>query len=134
MGENKASRAPLNCDFQTALHVAVGAKNDNAKHFVEKLVDSMAPDDPLDMGDCNGDTPLHYAARFGNLDAAKILVGRNKNLPNIGSEGDLYPIHDASTMQLNMASILWISMLISWVSLQSLILIQAPAALGFSAD
>nr|XP_033508369.1 uncharacterized protein LOC104119870 [Nicotiana tomentosiformis] len=105
MGENKASRAPLNCDFQTALHVAVGAKNDNAKHFVEKLVDSMAPDDPLDMGDCNGDTPLHYAARFGNLDAAKILVGRNKNLPNIGSEGDLYPIHDAAEYGFNSVDI-----------------------------
>ncbi|XP_060177754.1 uncharacterized protein LOC132607684 [Lycium barbarum] len=47
------------------------------------------------MKDHYGDTPLHYAARFGNLDAAKILVARNKHLPNIVSNG-LYPIHEAA--------------------------------------
>ncbi|XP_016493499.1 uncharacterized protein LOC107812838 isoform X7 [Nicotiana tabacum] len=97
--DNNASRAPLNSFLQTALHVAVGAKNDNAKHFVEKLVASMA-DDPLDMTDCLGSTPLHYAARFGNLHAAKILVARNKDLPNIGCDG-LFPIHDAAEYGYN---------------------------------
>ncbi|XP_060175175.1 uncharacterized protein LOC132605922 [Lycium barbarum] len=93
-GENKASRVVLNSFLQTSLHVAVGSKNDNAKHFVETLVESM-PDNPLDMKDHYGDTPLHYAARFGNLDAAKILVARNMHLPNIVSNG-LYPIHEAA--------------------------------------
>ncbi|CAN4113766.1 unnamed protein product [Withania somnifera] len=89
----KSSRVALNAALQTALHVAIGAKSANAKQFVKHLVDSTP--DPLDMTDHRGYTLLHYAARFGNLDAAKILVARNKDLPNIVSDG-LYPIHEAA--------------------------------------
>ncbi|XP_075082487.1 uncharacterized protein LOC107771055 isoform X2 [Nicotiana tabacum] len=94
--DNEASRAHITSFLQTALHIAVGAKkNDNAKFFVENLVASMA-DYALAVKDSFGETPLHYAARFGNLDAAKILVNRNSNLAHVASKNGLYPIHVAA--------------------------------------
>ncbi|OIT40322.1 PREDICTED: protein ACCELERATED CELL DEATH 6-like isoform X2 [Nicotiana attenuata] len=93
--DNEASRAQITSFSQTALHIAVTSKNDNAKFFVENLVALMA-DDALAIRDSFGETPLHYAARFGNLDAAKILVNRNSNLPHIASKNGLYPIHLAA--------------------------------------
>lgn len=90
----KSSTAALNSVLQTALHVAIGAENANAKHFVGQLVDSMPG--LLDMKDHHGDTPLHYAARFGNLHAAKILFARNEESPFLVSNNGLYPIHEAA--------------------------------------
>ncbi|MCD7446716.1 hypothetical protein HAX54_014487 [Datura stramonium] len=94
--DNEASRAQITSLSQTALHIAIGSKNDNnAKFFIEKLVDSMT-DDAFAIKDIFGETPLHYAARFANLDAAKILVTTNSNLPHILSNNGLYPIHLAA--------------------------------------
>ncbi|MCD7465495.1 hypothetical protein HAX54_001424 [Datura stramonium] len=93
--EKEASRAQINSLLQTALHVAVGVKNEKGKHFVERLVATMDMED-LAIRDSLGDTPLHYAARFGNLDAAEILVTRNPYLPHIACFDGLYPIHHAA--------------------------------------
>ncbi|XP_015161963.1 uncharacterized protein [Solanum tuberosum] len=94
--EKEASRAQINSLLQTALHVAVGVKGKKGKHFVEKLVATIENDEDIAIQDSLGDTPLHYAARFGNLDAAKILVSRNSCLPHIACFGGLYPIHYAA--------------------------------------
>ncbi|KAH0680057.1 hypothetical protein KY285_021064 [Solanum tuberosum] len=59
-------------------------------------LDNFQDDDTLAIQDKFGETPLHYAARFGNLDAAKILVTRNSNLPHIVSNNGMYPIHVAA--------------------------------------
>lgn len=93
--EKEASRAQINSLLQTALHVAVGVKNEKGKHFVERLVATMEIED-LAIRDSLGDTPLHNAARFGNLDAAEILVTRNPYLPHIACFDGLYPIHHAA--------------------------------------
>ncbi|KAK4352462.1 hypothetical protein RND71_027980 [Anisodus tanguticus] len=91
--DNEASRAYITSLLQTALHIAIGSKNDNTKFFIENLVATMT-DDALAIKDSFGETPLHYAARFGNLDAAKILVTRNSNLPHVANDiNGLYPIH-----------------------------------------
>lgn len=94
--DNEASRAQINSLLQTALHVAVGVKGEKGKHFVEKLVATIKNDEDIAIRDSLGDTPLHYAARFGNLDAAKILVTRNRCLPHIACFSGLYPIHYAA--------------------------------------
>ncbi|XP_055836216.1 uncharacterized protein LOC129904665 [Solanum dulcamara] len=95
--DNEANRAHITSLLQTTLHIVIGSKkDDNAKFFIENLVNSITDDDALAIKDSFGETPLHYAARFGNLDAAKILVTRNSNLPNIVSNNGLYPIHLAA--------------------------------------
>ncbi|KAK4716424.1 hypothetical protein R3W88_014762 [Solanum pinnatisectum] len=94
--EKVASRAQINSLLQTALHVAVGVKGKKGKHFVEKLVATIENDEDIAIRDSLGDTPLHYAARCGNLDAAKILVARNSCLPHIACFSGLYPIHYAA--------------------------------------
>ncbi|KAM3361312.1 putative protein isoform X4 [Capsicum galapagoense] len=92
--DNEASQAHITSLLQTALHIAIGSKkNDNTKFFIESLVNSMTNDDALAIKDSFGETPLHYAARFGYLDVTKILVTRNSNLPHIVSNTGLYPIH-----------------------------------------
>lgn len=91
---NEASRAHITSMLQTTLHIAIGSKkDDDAKFFIQNLVNSITDDDALAIKDSFGETPLHYAARFGNLDAAKILVNRNSNLPRIVSNNGVYPIH-----------------------------------------
>ncbi|XP_060198746.1 uncharacterized protein LOC132627420 isoform X2 [Lycium barbarum] len=90
--ENEASEAHITSLLQTALHIAIGAKNQNTKFFIENLVATMT-DDAVAIKDSFGETPLHYAARFGNLHAAKILVNKNSNLPHVASNSGLYPIH-----------------------------------------
>ncbi|XP_010321574.2 uncharacterized protein [Solanum lycopersicum] len=94
--DTEASRAQINSLLQTTLHVAVGIKGKKGKHFVEKLVATIENDEDIAIQDSLGDTPLHYAARFGNLDAAKILLSRNSRLPYIHCLRGLYPIHYAA--------------------------------------
>ncbi|KAK9705408.1 hypothetical protein RND81_07G054600 [Saponaria officinalis] len=78
---------------ETALHIAVGTGKDIIP-FVEKMVRKMSPEE-LALTDQNGDTVLFVAAMVGNLDAAKLLVNKNPNLPNTSSKSDL-PIHRAA--------------------------------------
>ncbi|XP_059281213.1 uncharacterized protein LOC132034893 [Lycium ferocissimum] len=100
--DKDGNRAPITSLLQTALHIAIGLKNDDAKYFIENLVKSMTDDDALAiLQDSSGETPLHYAARFGNLDAAKILVQGNPNLPHVASNKGLYPIHLAAEYGYN---------------------------------
>ncbi|WMV30589.1 hypothetical protein MTR67_023974 [Solanum verrucosum] len=92
-----ANIASINIQLQTALHLAVGVKSENGNtNFIEKLVASIENSEDLAIRDCFGETALHYAARFGNLDAAKILVDRYPGLPYIGTTDGLYPIHHAA--------------------------------------
>ncbi|KAH0671587.1 hypothetical protein KY289_026080 [Solanum tuberosum] len=96
--EKDASIAPINTQLQTALHLAVGVKSEKGnKHFVEKLVASIENKEDLARKDCFGETALHYAARFGNLDAAEIIVKRNPRLPHIACMYGTYPIHYAAS-------------------------------------
>ncbi|XP_022752204.1 uncharacterized protein LOC111300879 [Durio zibethinus] len=64
--------------LKTALHLAVGTGRSN--HFVQKTLDCMQPSD-LALQDDNGETALTIAATVGNLEAAKLLVNKNPDLP-----------------------------------------------------
>ncbi|XP_019172757.1 PREDICTED: uncharacterized protein LOC109168169 [Ipomoea nil] len=86
-----AIQSPLTNNLDTSLHV--GAKAGNAS-FMEKLV-SLLLDHELGPRDAYGYTPLHIAARHGNIEVADILVRRNSNLLYLHNRRGLFPIHCA---------------------------------------
>lgn len=76
---------------ETALHVAVGTGNN--LDFVEKLVELMCEQSlPLKLKDSYGNTALAVAAIVGNVKAAKILVGKNKELPLVKNKVNYSPL------------------------------------------
>ncbi|KAK4354125.1 hypothetical protein RND71_026319 [Anisodus tanguticus] len=87
------------------------------KHLVKKLVATMENED-LAIRDSLGDTPLHCAARFGNLDAAEILVTRNLIYQILL----LLIVYIQSIMQLKMDTFPWMCLLTSCMSLRTLLL------------
>nr|GMD20696.1 ankyrin repeat-containing protein At5g02620-like [Ipomoea batatas] len=91
-----AIRSPINNYLETALHVA--AKAGNAS-FMEKLVALLLGDNEVEaLGprDAFGNTPLHFAARHGNIEVAHILVRRNSNLLYLPNNDGWFPIHFAA--------------------------------------
>ncbi|XP_019169894.1 PREDICTED: uncharacterized protein LOC109165539 [Ipomoea nil] len=88
-----AIRTPLNQYLETALHVAAKAGN---AFFMEKLV-ALLWDHELGPRDVHGLTPLHIAARQGNIEVARILVRRNSNLLYLYDNKGFFPIHYAVT-------------------------------------
>lgn len=92
---NDAIQAPLNCNLDTALHVA--AKVGDAV-FAREVVIRLG-DEAKALGLRNrsdGLTPLHLAAQYGNVEVAKILVGNNPNLLFYTCNKGLLPIHYAA--------------------------------------
>ncbi|CAL5328655.1 unnamed protein product [Camellia sinensis] len=63
--------------------------------FVKNLVDLM-PVEALELNDSAGYTALNTAARFGNTDAAKILVAKHTDLLYIRNKDDWLPLHRAA--------------------------------------
>ncbi|KAH7845977.1 hypothetical protein Vadar_008235 [Vaccinium darrowii] len=78
--DQDAVRARITVNSETALIVAV--KMVGGKNLVKSLVEKMKPDD-LAICDNSGRTALHWAAGFGNIEAAELLADKNKNLPNM---------------------------------------------------
>lgn len=77
-------RAFISEGRETALHLAASAKD---VHFVKKLVAKMDPKE-LESLNAKGNTALCFAAACGNTKIAKIMIQKNKRLPNIyGSDG-----------------------------------------------
>uniref|UniRef100_A0A5B7ACJ2 Uncharacterized protein n=1 Tax=Davidia involucrata TaxID=16924 RepID=A0A5B7ACJ2_DAVIN len=91
-----AVRVSITEHSRTALIVAaslVGRIN-----FVKKLVELMSPLD-LALVDYFDQTALHRAAGSGNIEAAKLLVSKNPDLPNasdIVPSEPMLPIHVAA--------------------------------------
>lgn len=88
----EALTAKISIASETALHVAVGTRKNVS--FVEKLIRKMSPEE-LALTDQNGETALFVAATVGNIEAARLLVSKNPDLPNISSKSGL-PIHRAA--------------------------------------
>ncbi|KAG8367679.1 hypothetical protein BUALT_Bualt16G0098000 [Buddleja alternifolia] len=93
MKDKDAAKARVNTSFETALHVAVMAKN--ANNFVAKLVDFM-PNASLAYKDRHGDTALHATATAGNIEIANNLITRNPALLYIANSANRYPVHEAA--------------------------------------
>ncbi|KAD6454893.1 hypothetical protein E3N88_09599 [Mikania micrantha] len=74
-------RDKITINGNTALHVAVGTSSNN-KEFFEKMLNLATKDNQpsLDMRNSEGSTLLHVVAVVGNTEAAKMLVGRNRDL------------------------------------------------------
>ena len=85
--------APIGTDNSPVLHIAVEL-GEASMGFVKKLVEFM-PRDKLDLRDSDGATALFNAVRAGNIKAAKLLVNKNSDLPNICNSGKLVPLHSA---------------------------------------
>ena len=85
--------AQIGIDNSPVLHIAVEL-GEASMGFVKKLVEFM-PRDKLDLRDSDGATALFNAVRAGNIKAAKLLVNKNSDLPNICNSGKLVPLHSA---------------------------------------
>ncbi|KAI5674238.1 hypothetical protein M9H77_14602 [Catharanthus roseus] len=78
----------------TALHVAVGTGK--AINFVKELLELIPVDTLPSLRDEGGQNALHYAAIFGNVEAAQLLVKKNPALTNSPSNTGYLPIHYAA--------------------------------------
>ncbi|XP_065628189.1 uncharacterized protein LOC112037078 [Quercus suber] len=66
---------------ETTLHIAAAA---NQEEFVKNLVEGMSSDD-ITAENTVGSTALAYAAATGNVNIAKAMLKKNRDLPNLGS-------------------------------------------------
>ncbi|KAK9292694.1 hypothetical protein L1049_020673 [Liquidambar formosana] len=87
-----AVTAKITRTSETVLHRAVGTGK--AIHFVKKLLE-LIPPNALTLKNQYSDTVLHFAAKFGNTEAAKLLVAKNPHLPNTWNDTQLLPLHVA---------------------------------------
>ncbi|KAM3761740.1 hypothetical protein ACB098_01G291200 [Castanea mollissima] len=67
---------------ETTLHVAAVA---NREDFVKNLVSNEMSSDDLKVGNIAGNTALSYAAATGNVNIAKVMLEKNRDLANLGS-------------------------------------------------
>ncbi|XP_038886804.1 ankyrin repeat-containing protein ITN1-like [Benincasa hispida] len=89
--DSAAIVSKINLLEETALHVAVGTGNN--LDFVEKLVKLMCERSlSLELQDSHGNTALAMAAIVGNVEAAKILVSRNEELPSVKNKLNYSPL------------------------------------------
>lgn len=80
----RAVSARITHNFETALHIAAGARH---TMFVQELVKLMTPDD-LALQNKVGNTALCFAAASGIKKIAEVMVNKNNKLPSIrGSKG-----------------------------------------------
>ena len=78
---------------ETPLLVAV--KGRQGILFIMKLVELMPPE-ALALNDYFGNTALHAVAVLGNIQAAKLFVRKNPDLPNIWNNDGSLPLHLAA--------------------------------------
>ncbi|KAI3916496.1 hypothetical protein MKW92_007567 [Papaver armeniacum] len=79
-------------DSRTVLHVAITDAN---QMFTEEIVKMMPPEILEYKTGTSGYTALHYAAMFGFVKAAKVMVDRNPRLTQILSRNKIIPLHGA---------------------------------------
>lgn len=79
---------------ETVLHIVVGTGKSIC--FVENLLDLIPEKALVNLRDQVGQTALHYAAIFGNVEAAKLLVAKNPCLTNTWNASLLLPLHLAA--------------------------------------
>ncbi|KAG5563329.1 hypothetical protein RHGRI_005919 [Rhododendron griersonianum] len=91
--EPETVRAAITPYLETALFLAV--KSPRRNHFVKKISKKMSPED-AGLANLAGMTALHRAASVGNVEAAKLLVNKNQNLPNVLDESGDAPLNYAA--------------------------------------
>ena len=73
---------PISSKEETTIHIAVAA---NQEESVKNLVNRLSSEN-LTAQNIVGNTALTYAAATRNVNIAKMMLKKNGNLPNIGSE------------------------------------------------
>ncbi|KAL5794556.1 hypothetical protein ACOSP7_003150 [Xanthoceras sorbifolium] len=108
---NKSSllRMAITKGHATILHAAAGARQ---KKFVEKIINSMEPNDELTLllQDINRNTSFCFAAAVGDVEIAKIMLNKypNLNLAAIRGNHDKTPFYMAVMFgQKEMATFLY---------------------------
>ncbi|KAI3933641.1 hypothetical protein MKW92_039055 [Papaver armeniacum] len=93
LADAEAITAGITKSSETALHVAIRSGHTD---FVEELVWQMSAKD-LEIKEMNnGDTALHTAAIAGNIQAARVMVEKNPNLPQIRNKNGWIPLSSAA--------------------------------------
>ncbi|KAL0338875.1 UNVERIFIED_CONTAM: hypothetical protein Sangu_1409600 [Sesamum angustifolium] len=105
--ENKEPEKDLNC-YLPLYKAALNGDWESARNFFDQDPDAVTakitkelleliPTEALaTLRDQAGQTALHYAAIFGNVEAAKLLVSKDSGLTNRPSNTFLLPIHLAA--------------------------------------
>ncbi|CAL8162057.1 unnamed protein product [Prunus armeniaca] len=86
--------ASITKGWQTALHIAAGARH---IHFVEELVKMMDEED-LALQDNKENTALSFAAGAGAIEIANIMIQKNMFLPKIKTGEGLTPLFMAALL------------------------------------
>lgn len=79
---------------EITLHVAI-SRGRSSLRFIQMLVELM-PEHSLETTNIHGETPLHYAAIAGNIQAISLLVKKNPALLQIVNFHGLTPLHFAA--------------------------------------
>lgn len=90
----EAVTAKITHALETALHISVGTVK--AINFVKELLELIPSETLPTLRDRAGQTALHCAAIFGNIEAAKLLVNKSAVLTNSPSNNGFLPIHLAA--------------------------------------
>lgn len=92
-GHNASSylKVSLTPQKNTVLHIAVNFENKDTARTIIELCPSL-----ISQSNARGDTPLHIAARAGNLSLTRLVGGDMESGPwrKLNSQGN-YPIHEA---------------------------------------
>lgn len=99
--DQNAVTSPITPFKETALHLAITSKKSSSprgNRFVRELLKKMTPEDVKDLVDVRGGTALHYAAEVNNTKAARMLIHKNRDLPNAKDHlpGGNTPLHWAA--------------------------------------
>ncbi|KAL5572869.1 hypothetical protein UlMin_022466 [Ulmus minor] len=78
----------------TILHFV--ASSPEALFLLKKMLQKLPPESLSELKTMDGDTPLTSAVMSGNLEAAKLLVSKNPDLPNIWDNDNRLPLHYAA--------------------------------------
>ncbi|KAL5572865.1 hypothetical protein UlMin_022462 [Ulmus minor] len=78
----------------TILHFV--ASSPEALFLLKKMLQKLPPESLSELKTTDGDTPLTSAVMSGNLEAAKLLVSKNPDLPNIWDNDNRLPLHYAA--------------------------------------
>ncbi|KAI3523626.1 hypothetical protein L1887_01890 [Cichorium endivia] len=89
---------PITYWSETPLIVAVGTNRSH--YFVKKLVErivAVGGTDKLFAASYGGNNPLHYAAKFGNTTAARLLVSHNPDMTRVTNPSGDTPLKLAAS-------------------------------------
>lgn len=90
--DRNALTAEITVQLNTPLHVAATG---SSIHFFKKLVELMTPEE-VARPNVGGYTAFHRVAGVGDVEIAKLLFEKNRDLPNMWNRDGRLPLHHAA--------------------------------------